>query len=552
MLRILPVLFFLILSGHSLLSQTLVTDQGQLDFGEVMDQESETLELTLSNTGNQTIRVTDLAFFDTFNSPAFTSNLNEFDLEAGASRVVSITFAPIHNVNHNTELFIVTENRGTIAVDLIGSCQYQNNYYDETFDLSYASLKNKLSEITGENYLELGYNSARDYLYMQIDNQKVNGQDADENTITCVYTGEVAAGYNNRQQLQGMGFNCEHSWPQSFGAGDSPMQSDVHHLFPSEQGANSARGNSPFNTVINPTWAVGGSQKANDFFEPRNEQKGPSARAILYFATRYKDNSSVNLNWVNISENTLRNWNAQYPPTEVEMLRNQDIFDLQNNRNPYIDYPQFADRITNFGTIVPTDNDPALIFTSEIIDFGMISDDEAEYYFAYAVYNDSDEDIVLSDFDLDNDNEIEISIDPNESYTLEPGEDLSIMVSVDGGDGSAFNRLTFKTDEEDFQDVEVPIYVNTTVGIEKVGTDFSDQVQVYPNPTQNTINLIIDEPNTGLIKFSIFDNQGKLMLKSNFKESNISVPISQFNNGLYWIHLEHNNKIAVKSFVIQK
>lgn len=551
MLRVIYILLFFISTAFTVKAQSLVTDQGQLNFGQVFENEEQSQTLTISNTSGETIRVIDISFFDTFDSPAFTANEYEFDLAAGQSKEIEISFSPFHNILHNTEMFIVTENRGTYSVDLIGECQYSNSYYNETYNLSYDALMDKLSTITGIGYIEYGYNSARDFMYMQVDNQKQNGQGADENTIACVYTGEIASGYTNRQQLQGMGFNCEHTWPQSFGAGNDPMQSDMHHLFPTEQGANSTRGNSAFNIVVNPTWEVGGSKYGNNAFEPKDDHKGAAARAILYFATRYKDNNGVNLNWLNTSEDILRLWNNEYPPSEVEITRNEDIAQGQNNRNPYIDYPQFADRINRFGTVGGLNNDAGLVFSDEDIDFGMISDDQDKYYYAYAIYNDGMEDINLSNFALQSENEIEIDIPLAESVELEPGEDYSFLVSVEGTSGSVFNKLTFSTDEEDVSTVEVAILANTTVGINQT-VDFSDQVQIYPNPTQRQINLIIDEPNTGIKKFSIFDNKGKLLVKSNFKDNRFSLSIDNFSNGLYWLHLEHGNKLAVKSFVVQK
>jgi endonuclease I len=43
----------------------------------------------------------------------------------------------------------------------------------------------------------------------------------------------------------------------------------------------------------------------------------------------------------------LRKWNAEDPVSSEEMNRNEIAFQKQGNRNPFIDYPTFADRIWN-------------------------------------------------------------------------------------------------------------------------------------------------------------------------------------------------------------
>ena len=45
------------------------------------------------------------------------------------------------------------------------------------------------------------------------------------------------------------GVNTEHTWPQSKGARDEPLRSDMHHLFPVRDEVNSSRGNLPYGEV---------------------------------------------------------------------------------------------------------------------------------------------------------------------------------------------------------------------------------------------------------------------------------------------------------------
>ena len=147
----------------------------------------------------------------------------------------------------------------------------------------------------------LGYTSARNVLYGEIDNS--NGY------VGCVYTnysGQIQGNNNLINQLYEQGINCEHLWPQSLGAGTGNPQSDMHHLRPCKDNVNSARSNKPFseiNDYITNTWywleySLNNipqnninqySESASDTFEPREDIKGDIARAMFYFYTIYQN-----------------------------------------------------------------------------------------------------------------------------------------------------------------------------------------------------------------------------------------------------------------------
>ena len=44
----------------------------------------------------------------------------------------------------------------------------------------------------------------------------------------------------------------------------------------------------------------------------------------------------------------LRGWNLADPPDDLERGRNAAIEKLQNNRNPFVDRPDFVDRISDY------------------------------------------------------------------------------------------------------------------------------------------------------------------------------------------------------------
>jgi len=206
----------------------------------------------------------------------------------------------------------------------------------------------------------------------------------------CAYTG-----------LTGLDFNVEHVWPQSYFGGNTPMVSDLHHLRLVSSYVNSKRGNVHFGDVVktdcNPdcysncsydnncaetnsccyfcdwdgvihssgvqTEAKKGKPTYNcsDYpvFEVMDDSKGDVARSLFYFAVRYK-NQDINQSQAYLTgpdhfnhippyeESVLRRWHREDPVSQAEINRNNKIFAIQKNRNPFIDRPDLVDRISDF------------------------------------------------------------------------------------------------------------------------------------------------------------------------------------------------------------
>lgn len=147
--------------------------------------------------------------------------------------------------------------------------------------------------------------------------------------------------------------NVEHTWPQSrFTTKHSTdaQKSDLHHLFPTDSQLNAIRGNHPFGEVIKDSANLKCGQSRfgvsesirGPTFEPPENHKGRVARALLYFALRYDMTIEPN------QENNLRTWHKQFPVDDEELLRNDEIYKVQGNRNPFIDHPELVDTIRDF------------------------------------------------------------------------------------------------------------------------------------------------------------------------------------------------------------
>lgn len=196
----------------------------------------------------------------------------------------------------------------------------------------------------------LGYNQARDKMYSVIDLE-------DNNTLKGIYTNytiTINPSQDPRPQTNALNMNCEHSWPQSMGAGSEPQKSDLHHLYPCRGNVNSSRGNKPFADIndneTDKWWRSDyyetsiPNQYINEFsevdndngkFEPREDVKGNIARSIFYFYTIYND--VANQSFFDIQKETLYTWHKEDPANEKELERTYAIANYQNNiPNPFI------------------------------------------------------------------------------------------------------------------------------------------------------------------------------------------------------------------------
>ncbi len=300
--------------------------------------------LVLRNAGIRPVKVEGVKTYNTYGQSAFSVSPDTFAVAAGDSVSVVISFLPRHNIAHNSEVvFLTRSGGGSLSVDVRGQGRYSNTYYSTTENLSEQALKNALKTRLALNYNSLSYNAIRDQMYMTVDNKKTNGQGATVNTLECLYTATLITSYTDRTDAQLMGFNTEHVFPQGYFNQQLPERSDMFHLYPTLEAPNSARANLPFGVVTTGvTYQSNGTKGSSSLFEPRDYAKGRVARAMMYFVIRY-DNYA---NFFPQQEAILRQWHVTFPPDLIDQRRCNAIYTLQNNRNPFIDYPQFLERIS--------------------------------------------------------------------------------------------------------------------------------------------------------------------------------------------------------------
>jgi hypothetical protein len=144
------------------------------------------------------------------------------------------------------------------------------------------------------------------------------------------------------------------------------MVSDAHFITPTDGKVNGQRSNYPHGTVATATWtSLNGSKLGSSsvsgysgtVFEPIDEFKGDIARMYFYFATRYETtvsgyaypmfNGTSTQVFTTSFLNMLLAWNALDPVSPREIARNNAIYATQNNRNPYIDHPEYVQQVWN-------------------------------------------------------------------------------------------------------------------------------------------------------------------------------------------------------------
>lgn len=154
-------------------------------------------------------------------------------------------------------------------------------------------------------------------------------------------------------------YNREHSFPKSWFNDASPMVSDLMHIVPTDGKVNGMRSNHPFGETNGGTYtSANGFSKVGSciypgysgtVFEPNDEYKGDFARIYFYMVTCYESklkswssdmlNNSTYPAFSGWAKEMLLKWAKNDPVSQKEIDRNNGVYGLQENRNPFVDYP---------------------------------------------------------------------------------------------------------------------------------------------------------------------------------------------------------------------
>ena len=231
-----------------------------------------------------------------------------------------------------------------------------NTYYSNAIGQTGNNLKSALNGIIKTGHTKLSYTPGVWDALGFTDEDPNNSSN-----VLLIYKGTsinkaTRAGQSNSQDA----WNREHVWPKSHGFPSSGQRAytDIHHLRPSDVSINSSRGNKDFDNGGTSISEAPDNKTDSDSFEPRDEVKGDAARMIFYMDTRYEGNDSSGTpdleiaDYVGTGSNpllgklcTMVQWHRNDAVSAQEVRRNGRIHQVQGNRNPFIDNPNWVEDI---------------------------------------------------------------------------------------------------------------------------------------------------------------------------------------------------------------
>lgn len=286
------------------------------------------------------------------------------------------------------------------------SAQIPAGYYTAAEGKVDAALKTQLASIISAGAVDKGYDGL--YAIYQTSDNLPSGKVWDMYSIKADGTANYYFTHNTDKcgsySAEGNCYNREHTFCDSWLGAASPQRSDAHHILPTDGYVNNRRSSYPHGKVGTASWTSSNGSKLGNadastgysgiVFEPIDEFKGDFARMYFYVATRYESKIA---GWVGngsageiLAGNTypafklwfytmMVQWADQDPVSQKEINRNNAIYAVQKNRNPYIDHPELVDYIwgakkgqawSATGGTYPTLSTPS---AGSTIDFGKIA-----------------------------------------------------------------------------------------------------------------------------------------------------------------------------------
>ncbi len=240
------------------------------------------------------------------------------------------------------------------AVALLSQAQAPSGYYSAAKGKTGYALKTALFGIVADH-------TARSYDNLWTDFRTTDMRE--DGKVWDMYSATTNFSFGTDQagnyKKEGDKYNREHSFPKSWFNDAKPMYTDLMHLVPSDGYVNGRRSNYPYGETKSPTytsnqgWSKLGPCSVSGYsgtvFEPNDEYKGDFARIYFYMATAYEDqiaswsspmlSNNKNTAYASWALQMLLRWAQQDPVSQKEIDRNNAIYGIQHNRNPFVDFP---------------------------------------------------------------------------------------------------------------------------------------------------------------------------------------------------------------------
>ncbi len=497
---------------------------------------------------------------NTFSSTGLTANTTYYFYVYAVSGF-NCTGGPLYNAtNSNASTTTTTGGTGEPA-----------SYYNNAIGKSCEQLKTALKTITTSNMNARSYGDLwNQYTSSDIKPREVGSGSA--NVIWDIYSDIPGASndpYNftpvtnqcGNYSIEGQCYNREHSFPQNWfttGTATGPG-TDYHHIYPTDGKVNGVRSNYIYGEVATASFtSLNGSKLGNSafagingtVFEPINEYKGDLARAFLYMVTRYEDNMPT---WGNLSSSNglqalepntfpsvdvpylklMIKWHNQDAVSQKEIDRNNAAYSFQNNRNPFVDHPEYVNQVWNSScstlSALPVD----------ILSFGgrLVGNVVKLEWIAENEQNFDRFEIERSNNGTDYNKIGEVKAAGIRSYSFNDGADALSGMRV-------YYRLK-KIDKDgkykysSVLSLHIPLNTRFTVS---------------PNPANNYVQLQMNRNVNGNVFIRLTDISGRVMQQQNVTVSGSSIRLntSSLTGGTYLVKLIYNGEEYIQKVVISK
>lgn len=248
-----------------------------------------------------------------------------------------------------------------LLITFCSSLLAQEQYYRKAEGLRGTQLKEALHDLIQPSYvLAYGGGVGKTWTGFWYTDQMENMQVRDRYSNVVRYLNPDMSAVSN--------MNIEHIWANSWwGHIKNNAYCDLFNLYPADATANGRKSNNPIGIVdgtvsyTNGVTKVGksSSYRADSLitaWEPADQWKGDFARTYFYMATCYSHMTSL---WTTTEGlltvdpnspllmrpwvyNLMLEWAEADPLDEIEQQRCDAIYEIQGNRNPFVDYPELC------------------------------------------------------------------------------------------------------------------------------------------------------------------------------------------------------------------
>ncbi len=343
---------------------------------------------------------------------------------------------------------------------------------------------------------------------------------------------------------EGSCYNREHSFPKSWFGEGSPMYTDLFHLYPTDGYVNGRRSNYPFGETSSPTWTSQNGSKVGScsmagyngtIFEPIDEYKGDFARTYFYMATRYygEDGGWTGSPMVDGAQPKpwaramLIQWHTDDPVSTKEEERNDAVYTLQKNRNPFIDHPEYVLGLYEEVNIdeIPPELDSIVVISADSLVLWFNEDIDPESAEQASRYQLSSEAAV-------------------EDANMLAGNSNAVGLRVAGVKNGSYTLIINGVTDTTGNSMAFAIY-SFTVDLLSAADLMTGKLVVYPNPNEGTFFISFANGEQKIKAVALYDISGRNCPVYQSDTGDVIQVKTSSRPGIYilWLQLEGGMKV---------